>query len=185
MGAILTGKEIYDAYVNNRLFISDFDEKCIGPNSYDIHTGTTWTRYIVENGLVVDPFNKNTYKTESGELTKSGLVVKPGEIVLIPTKESIRSDYYVPMITGRSSIGRLGISIHQEAGFGDIGYNGVWTLQISTIAYPVLIMPHMRIGQLYFLTPEGEVAMRYHGRYYGSDTAIPSRFYDNEQKFEG
>ena len=34
------------------------------------------------------------------------------------------------MLEGRSSIGRLGLFIHITAGFGDVGFEGFWTLEI-------------------------------------------------------
>ena len=33
------------------------------------------------------------------------------------------------MLEGRSSVGRLGLFIHITAGFGDIGFDGFWTLK--------------------------------------------------------
>lgn len=53
----------------------------------------------------------------------------------------------VPMILGCSSVGRLGITVHITSGFGDIGFCGYWTLQL-TYAKKVRICPGMKIGQM-------------------------------------
>lgn len=58
---------------------------------------------------------------------------------------------FVPMLEGRSSVGRLGISIHSTAGFGDIGFCGYWTLEISCVQ-PVRIYSGVDICQIYYHT---------------------------------
>ena len=49
----------------------------------------------------------------------------------------------VPMIEGRSSIGRLGLFVHVTAGFGDVGFCGFWTLEMFAVQ-PVRIFPACR-----------------------------------------
>jgi dCTP deaminase len=80
------------------------------------------------------------------------------------------------MFEGRSSIGRLGINTHITAGFGDVGLGYVedaegklkclfptWTLEIEVV-HPIQVYPNIRIGQVYFMTPEGKLAY-YKGKY--------------------
>ncbi len=50
------------------------------------------------------------------------------------------------------------------AGFGDIGFNGTYTLEI-TVVHPVHIYPDMLIGQVYFEKPDGNIDFLYNGRY--------------------
>ena len=71
---------------------------------------------------------------------------------------------YVPKIDGRSTTGRLGIIVHITAGFGDNGFKGKWTLEI-TVTHPVIVYPGMEIGQLYYETIEGDTSMSYNGKY--------------------
>ena len=73
-------------------------------------------------------------------------------------------------------MGRAGISVHQEAGFGDIGYYGKWTLQV-TVTYPTIIYPNMTIAQMYMVVPSGDIGKLYNGKYQGSDTARGSESY--------
>jgi dCTP deaminase len=79
------------------------------------------------------------------------------------------------MIEGRSSIGRLGISIHATAGFGDIGFFGYWTLEISCIE-PVRIYPGIRICQIFYHTVKGKI-IHYHGKYQDNDGIQASQSY--------
>lgn len=68
------------------------------------------------------------------------------------------------MLEGRSSIGRLGLSIHVTAGFGDVGFDGYWTLEIYCI-HPVIVYPGVEICQIYYHEIEGEYEAYKSGKY--------------------
>ena len=51
------------------------------------------------------------------------------------------------MLEGRSSIGRLGLFIHVTAGFGDVGFNGYWTLEMFCVQ-PIRIYAGVEICQI-------------------------------------
>lgn len=89
-------------------------------------------------------------------------------------------------------MGRLGISSHITAGFGDIGFayteNGTvstrakWTLEI-TVVHPTWIYRNMRIGQVFFMTPDHEPRSNelYAGKYSSQQNAQASMsFLDRE-----
>ena len=63
------------------------------------------------------------------EIPESGYVLQPNTLYLGRTNEYTRTDGYIPMLEGRSSVGRLGVFIHVTAGFGDVGFAGYWTLK--------------------------------------------------------
>lgn len=172
---MLTAHAIDQAVAKGDIYISEYDPKNLNPNSYNIKTGETVTVY--QNIQAIDLKNPNTYKqTETFDIDElKGFTLRPGLVYLVPTHETIGALKYIPMITGRSSMGRLGISVHQEAGFGDIGYQGIWTMQLK-VTYPTIIYPNMPIAQVYFFTPCGKISAMYNGRYQGSSKAIPSRF---------
>jgi len=79
------------------------------------------------------------------------------------TLEIAGSNCCVPFIEGRSSVGRLGISIHVTAGFGDVGFIGRWTLEISVI-HPIRVYAGVEICQIAFTDIVGEFDL-YTGRY--------------------
>ena len=110
------------------------------------------------------------------EIPKEGYVLQPGVLYIGRTVETTFTDKYIPMINGRSSGGRLGISIHICAGFGDIGFDGTWTLEITCVE-PVRIYPNVPIAQVCYFKPCGKVRDLYIGRYHGQKDATASRFY--------
>ena len=109
-----------------------------------------------------------------------GYVLRPGILYLGSTVEEAGSDFYVPCIEGRSSIGRLGISTHVAAGFGDIGFKQRWTLEL-TVVHPIRIYAGVRICQVYFHCVEGRKEVLYGDRpgskYAHSSGVEPSRSY--------
>lgn len=174
VGAMLTGRMIYEEVQAGRISITGFNVDYLNPNSYNITIGDKVSMY--QNITAIDLKNKETYSgVTTLAIPEEGMVLRPGILYLIPTDEKIRTDYYIPLITGRSSIGRLGIAVHQEAGFGDLGYDGVWTMQIK-VTYPTRIYPHIPMGQVYFLTPHGPVSELYRGKYQKSETVAPSKW---------
>lgn len=169
--AILTGNEIKKQYELGHIFISDFDDKRLGPNSYDITLHNELLRYNTDS-LYLDAKKDN--KTEKIIIPEEGYILKPGVLYLGRTVERTKTNGFAPMIEGRSSMGRLGIAIHATAGFGDNGFEGYWTLEIFVIE-PVKIYPGMRIGQLYYHTLEGDQNIKYHGKYFDNDGIQGSR----------
>lgn len=54
-------------------------------------------------------------------------------------------------VLGRSSLGRLGVSVHQTAGFIDPGFVGEITLELSNIGpIPVELTDGLRVCQIVF-----------------------------------
>lgn len=110
----------------------------------------------------LDPKKDN--ETEDIKIPEEGYVLLPGTLYLGETVEYTETTGYVPKIDGRSTTGRLGIVIHLTAGFGDNGFKGKWTLEI-TVTHPVIVYPNMEIGQLYFEEIQGDISMKYEGKY--------------------
>jgi dCTP deaminase len=89
------------------------------------------------------------------QIPETGFLMEPGRLYLGRTYEYTETLKYVPMLEGRSSIGRLGICVHITAGFGDVGFKGYWTLELFCIQ-PVAIYPYIEICQIYYHTINGE-----------------------------
>lgn len=85
-----------------------------------------------------------------------GWVLKPGIAYLMHTHEKVCAEKFVPILDGKSSIGRLFIKVHETAGFGDPGFDGQFTLEV-TVQIPVRVYVGMRIGQVRFNQIDGEV----------------------------
>ena len=179
---ILNGAEILSERDQDRIIISPFNPENIGPNSYDVTLGTIIKRVepneimYHENG---DPYEvmypKKKQSCVTHEMDDDGIVIQPNKLYLAHTVERVGSEYYVPMLEGRSSIGRMGLFIHVTAGFGDIGFMDQWTLELYSI-YPIKIYPGMRIAQVFFHECSSQSIM-YQGRYQGQVGPQESLFY--------
>lgn len=124
---------------------------------------------------------KEPNPTQKISIPEEGLLLEPGKLYLGRTKEYTRTDQYVPMLEGRSSIGRLGLFIHVTAGFGDVGFSGYWTLEIFCIQ-PIRIYPDVEICQIYYHTIEGDYDRYISGKYQNNTGIQPSLLYKDFKK---
>ncbi|MFJ6855161.1 dCTP deaminase [Streptomyces sp. NPDC091271] len=164
---ILTGKEIIRQHHLRRIEIDPFDPAQVNPNSYDFRLGTELLTY--RNKELDVRIQQPTVRTH---LTEAGLVLQPDRVYLGSTMEKMGSDHYVPIIRGKSSLGRLGLFVNITADLIDIGSHNNWTLQFHAVQ-PVRIYPGMRIGQVTFWVPVGSIKL-YTGKYQGSVGPRPS-----------
>ena len=171
---VLTGKEILKQMEAGNIHISPFLPANLGPNSYDVSLSPKLLVYDLGEQGFLDMKKNNP--THGLSIPAEGLILQPGMLYLGCSDETATSHRYVPMFEGRSSIGRLGINTHITAGFGDVGWGYLpdekgnpvcqfptWTLEIEVV-HPIRVYPHVRIGQVYFMTPEGEIT-HYKGKY--------------------
>lgn len=115
-------------------------------------------------------------RTLDFEIGEWGWVLLPGILYLMHTEEVVATRDFVPVLDGKSSIGRLGIKVHETAGFGDPGFSGQYTLEV-TVQHRVRVFAGMRIAQMRFHSIEGKVSRPYDGNYQGeaSRGAVASR----------
>lgn len=167
---ILSGKEI-KRRLGKEIIIDPFNASQLGPNSYNLRLDAG---LLVYNDAILDMKKKNSVT----ELTipAEGLVLEPGRLYLGRTVEYTATDYYVPMLEGRSSIGRLGLFVHITAGFGDVGFKGYWTLEISCI-HPIRIYPHIEICQIFYHSIEGDYDLYISNKYQNNRGIQPSLLY--------
>ena len=167
---ILTGPEIVQAAGDGRIVIAPFAADQVNPNSYNVRLGETLLVYSEE---VVDAYRPNP--TETITIPESGYVLRPDQLYLGHTVERVGSDVYVPLLFGRSSVGRLGLFVEITAPIGDIGFNGQWTLMLSPVR-PLRVYPGMKIGQIMFFVSIGEIDL-YRGKYHDSVGPQASRYW--------
>ena len=167
---ILSGKEI-NRLIDKEIFIDPYQEENLNPNSYNV---TLHNQLLVYKNALLDM--KEQLQTEEITIPPEGYVIKPEILYLGRTVEKTHTDYYVPVIDGRSSLGRLGINIHVTAGFGDIGFDGTWTLQLSCIQ-PVRIYPHIQVGRIMFFAVVGEYDL-YKNKYQGQEGIGVSKLHE-------
>jgi dCTP deaminase len=167
---ILSGLEIKNK-LGKGISIEPFDEKLLNPNSYNLRLHNEFLVY--ENNLLD---MKKPNETRKIIIPNDGLILNPGKLYLGRTFEYTSTDRYVPMLEGRSSIGRLGLFIHVTAGFGDVGFSGYWTLEIFCVQ-PIKIYPMVEICQIYYHSIAGEYELYKSGKYQNNTSIQPSLLY--------
>jgi len=168
---ILSGKEILKEVENGRIKIEPFDKKRLNPNSYNLRLHHELMIYQNET---LDM--KQRHQTETLMIPENGFLLQPGQLYLGRTIEYTETHNYVPMLEGRSSVGRLGIYIHVTAGFGDVGFSGFWTLEIQCV-HPVRIYSQVEICQIYYHTIQGDYDEYRNGKYQNNTGIQPSLLY--------
>jgi dCTP deaminase len=187
---VLTGPEILKQMALGTIHIAPFQPAHLGPNSYDVTLNSKLLVYELAPGEALDMKKNNP--TQGIEIPAEGLVLQPGRLYIGCSNETATSRRFVPMFEGRSSIGRLGINTHITAGFGDVGWgyipdeNGqlqcqypTWTLEIEVV-HPIRVYPNVRLGQVYFMTPDGELSF-YKGKYSQQREPQASQLYKDFQ----
>jgi dCTP deaminase len=113
-------------------------------------------------------------------IPEEGLVLQPGKLYLGRTVEFTETTNYVPMLEGRSSIGRLGLFIHITAGFGDVGFRGFWTLEIFCVQ-PIRVYAGVEICQIFYHSIEGDYVHYMSNKYQNNKGVQPSMLYKDFQ----
>lgn len=168
---ILSGREIKKQIEAGTIQIEPFDDKRLNPNSYNLRLHN---ELLVYTEPVLDM--KRPLATKTLTIPEAGLVLRPGCLYLGRTCEYTSSANYVPMLEGRSSVGRLGLYIHVTAGFGDVGFAGYWTLEIQCVQ-PVRIYAMVEICQIYYHTIAGDYQPYASDKYQNNRGIQPSLMY--------
>jgi dCTP deaminase len=199
---VLSGHAIREAVERGDIVIDPYDTKQINPASYDVRLGTgvavydDWVYPVREemrpredrDGSLLAPYTGSGSRVpildtkREPQVTRfaigcEGWVLLPGIGYLMHTAERITTKRYQPVIDGKSSIGRLFINVHATAGYGEAGFDGQYTLEV-TVKHPVRVYAGMRFAQMRFHTIHGEVQL-YDGNYKGETSrgAVASRAY--------
>ena len=167
---ILTGKKIFEEAKAGRIDLDPFSPDRITTNSYDLALGRTVIRYTAD---IIDPREPAPF--EEMIIPEDGLLLNKGDFVLGHSKERLSSDFYVPIIHGKSGTARMGLFVHVTADLIDIGSHGVTTFQLYA-TLPVRLYAGMLIAQVSFWKPLGNIEL-YNGKYQNSTGPRPSMTY--------
>lgn len=154
----------------------------IQPASLDVRLGAQFARQNPHALDVIDPKVDTTANWQMFDVGPDGYFDVPhGEHVLAATMEQIAlPDSLAARVEGKSSLGRLGLLVHQTAGFIDPGWElASITLELTSVAgRPIRLWPGMPIAQLAFEQIE-PVTFGYAGKYVGQTGPTPSKFHRN------
>jgi dCTP deaminase len=167
---ILSGQEIKKR-MGDSIVIEPFNEDHLNPNSYNL---TLHDEVMVYEEVVLDMRQVN--RVRRLKIPESGMVLTPNQLFLARTVERTETHDLVPMIEGRSSIGRLGLFVHVTAGFGDVGFKGYWTLEMFAVQ-PVRIYPGVQICQIFYHELAGDITNYDNGKYQNNRDIQPSLLY--------
>jgi dCTP deaminase len=167
---ILSGQAILER-LNRDIVIDPFDPSRMNPNSYNL---TLHHELMVYEELTLDMAKAN--RVRRLEIPKDGLVLHPNQLYLARTAERTVTHNLVPQIEGRSSVGRLGLFVHVTAGFGDVGFNGYWTLEMFAI-HQVRIYAGVPICQIFYHEICGDIE-EYCSKYQHNRDIQPSLLFE-------
>lgn len=156
--AILSDIDIKKYLDEGKIVITPLeDEKQIQPSSVDLRIGSEFKGFRIISKPYIDPRDDTDLESYMSSFSISDdepFIIHPGEFTLATTHEFVKlpSDI-VARVEGRSSMGRLGVTMHVTAGYIDPGFEGKITLEISNIGkMPVALYPGQRVCQIVFET---------------------------------
>lgn len=181
---ILSDVDILSAIRRGKIGITPFRDEHLGPNSYDVTLGPELLTYKLhdERGYRCDLDCRKPNPTARQSIPEHGVRLLPGVLYLGSTVEVVESLAHVPRLSGKSSLGRLGLAVHVTAGEGDVGFCGQWTLEM-TVVHPLVVYAGMPVAQVTWSTLVRPPSRRYGDRpgskYQGQSGPTPSEMHRN------
>ncbi len=191
--AILSDTDIKKYLESGKITISPLEdpEIQIQPSSVDLRIGREFKGFKIIRKPVIDPMDKSDLESymESFYLEEDEpFIIHPGEFALATTYETVKlPGDLVARVEGRSSMGRLGITMHVTAGYIDPGFQGKITLEISNIGkMPVALYTGQRVCQIVFETMTSPSEKPYghpdrDSKYMGQERPITSKIKHDQE----
>ncbi len=174
---MLSGEEIKKRMEIGDITITPQDNIVINPNSVNLTLNEN-VGFYKEHILDL----KKNNPIENVIIGENGIKLSPDEIYVARTNEWTETQNLVPMISGRSSLGRLGLHVHCSGGMGSIGYKGYWHMGIRPII-PIIVYKNMKSCQIYYFSIEGKITNTYNGCMQNlSEEKLGSQFYKKFKK---
>jgi dCTP deaminase len=148
----LSDTDILRSVKSGEVVLKPFDESRLNPASYDILLGNTFLLNDEYTAAIIDPVKKIYAKTREVKV-KDGdeFILRPGISVLGTSKDFFGSDTLLIQLSGKSSLARVGLMIHNTAGIVNPGHFLNITLEITNQNnIPIVLRPGMKIAQLTF-----------------------------------
>ena len=147
------------------------NHELISPASIDFRLSKHLLR--LPSGFLIDAKNISNLPWEEIEIPEDGYIMIPGSLYLGSTIERlVLPQHIVATAEGKSTVGRLGLTVHITAGWIDPGFDGTITLEMVS-TNPIRIYENMRLGQFTFLEVTGNTAT-YEGRYQKRQFGLPT-----------
>lgn len=176
---LLSDVDIHGAIQTRAIAIEPYRFEQLNPASYDV---TLHPQLRVPNRKVknIDLAGVMPGHTDLVEIDEDGYYLHPGCFVLASTVEHFTIGAgTVARVEGKSSVGRLGLTVHVTAGYIDPGFVGNITLEIVNHApWSITLRRGVRIAQIAFehllSVPKLDYATT--GSYCGQEGPTESRY---------
>jgi dCTP deaminase len=184
VSSLLCDWEIENAIISGELIIKPFEPNLISSNSIDLRLGDQFLTYL-KSDVVINPYDAITIERDIKTTWHAKtFIIYPGDFVLTQTFEYIKlPEFYAARVEGKSSLARIGLTIHQTGGWIDSGFSGTITLEISNVnVRPILLYSGMPICQLaIFLTnpPRVPYNKKKGAKYNGQIEPTLSKYFEN------
>lgn len=150
---VLSDVDIIKAVEAGDIKFSDFDKERVQPASYDILLGDSFILTEPQSTAYVDPQEHVGPKTREVVPEDGKFVLHPGVSVLGKSLDHFGSDNYLIQISGKSSLARIGLLVHNTAGIVNPGHFLNVTLELYNLSsLPIILRHKMEIAQLLFFT---------------------------------
>lgn len=177
----LSDRNIKEAVADGSITLSDFDESRINPASYDILLGNKFMIVKSNSTPYIDPVKKVLPEYDEIILgDEESFILRPGQAALGISHDYFGSDKYLIQLSGKSSLARLGLIVHNTAGLINPGDYLNIVFELSNLnSMPIILYPKMRIAQLVFSEMLSQPLRDYKetGRYHGKNWAafVPTK----------
>lgn len=165
----LSDQDIKSAVERGAIRIDNFDVARLQPVSYDIRLGNKFIMTETHSTDFIDPHRKIFPKTREIILKDNeSFMLHPGISILGTTDDFVGSHEYMIQLSGKSSLARIGLIVHNTAGIINPGHFLNITLELCNLNnVPIILRPKMDIAQLLFAKLENPVKRDYTktGRY--------------------
>ncbi len=149
---VLSDRDIIKALESGRIRIDPAPDltKQLGSVSVDFRLGTTFMVFEHSRFSFIDPRDTSSISDAMRTIEVSPdepFIMQPGDFALASTMESLElPDDLLGRLEGRSSIARLGITVHSTAAVFEPGWIGTATMELSNLGrMAVALYPGMRI----------------------------------------
>ena len=186
---ILSDRDIVRALEAGRIRITPAPDLTtqLGSVSIDFRLGTTFMVFEHSRHSYIDPRQPQSIGDAMRTIDVApdeAFIMQPGDFALASTVESLElPDDLLGRLEGRSSIARLGITVHSTAAVFEPGWIGTATMELSNLGrMPVALYPGMRICAFSFEEVSSPVLTPYrakrNAKYAGQRTPRPSLLAD-------
>ena len=148
----LSDTDIQKAIAHKEIRIDNFERKRLQSVSYDILLGNKFILTETHNNDFIDPHKKIFPKTREVQIADNDrFILHPGVSVLGTSYDFFGSDVYLIQLSGKSSLARVGLIVHNTAGLINPGHFLNITLELYNLNnVPIILRPKMEIAQITF-----------------------------------